>query len=141
MRTVKEVVAEDAKVFSTLDETSGFWTLKLDEESSNLTTFQTPQGRYRCLCAPFGIKSIPEIYQRVMTEIFQNIGDDNVIVDDIIVSGEDMQQHDNRLRKVFQKVKEYNVNLNSAKCQLRKEEVNYVGHIISKDDLKSDPEK
>ena len=62
MKTVEEIVAEmpNAKIFSTLDAISGFWTLKLDEERSELTTFQTPFGRYRFLCAPFGIKSIPE---------------------------------------------------------------------------------
>ena len=93
MRTVEEVVAEmsNAKVCSTLNATSGFWTLKLDEESSKLTTFQTPYGRYRFLRAPFGIKSIPEIYQRVMTEMLQDIEGANVIVDDIIVWAEDMQ--------------------------------------------------
>ena len=93
MRTVEEVVAEmsNAKVFSTLNATSGFWTLKLHEESSKLTTFQTPYGRYRFLRAPFGIKSIPEIYQRVMTEMLQDTEGANVIVDDIIVWGEDMQ--------------------------------------------------
>ena len=143
MKTVEEIVAEmpNAKIFSTLDVTSGFWTLKLDEESSKLTTFQTPFGRYRFLRAPFGIKSIPEMYQRVMTDMIQDIEGTQVIVDDILVWGQDMQQHDERLKRVFDRIKENNIKLNEKKCQFRKEEVSYVGHRISKDGLKVDPEK
>jgi hypothetical protein len=42
----------------------GFWHVHLDEESSYLTTFNTPFGRYRWLRMPFGITSAPEEYQR-----------------------------------------------------------------------------
>ena len=130
----------NAKIFSTLDATSGFWTLKLDEESSKLTTFQKPYGRYRFLRAPFGIKSIPEIYQRVMTEMIDIVGA-RVIVDDILVWGENMEQHNERLKRVLDRVKQNSLKLNLSKCQLRKEEFSYVGHRIRKDGLKVDPEK
>ncbi|CAC5365064.1 unnamed protein product [Mytilus coruscus] len=83
-----EVVANipNAKVFSKKDATSGFWQLKLDEDSSKLTCFNTSFGRYRFLRAPFGIKSIPVIFQRVMTEIMENIEGAEVIADGILIS-------------------------------------------------------
>ena len=48
MMTIEEVVAgmPQAKVFSVLDATSGYWQVKLDETSSKLCTFNTPYGRY-----------------------------------------------------------------------------------------------
>ncbi|VDI61501.1 Hypothetical predicted protein [Mytilus galloprovincialis] len=52
-----------AKVFSVVDAKNGFWHVKLDEESSLLTTFNTPFGRYRWLRMPFGLSSAPEEYQ------------------------------------------------------------------------------
>ena len=44
-----------AKVFSVLDAKNGFWHVKLDKESSYLTTFHTPFARYRWCRMPFGV--------------------------------------------------------------------------------------
>jgi hypothetical protein len=49
-----------AKIFSVVDAKNGFWHVELDDESSYLTTFNTPFGRYRWLRMPFGISSAPE---------------------------------------------------------------------------------
>ena len=61
--TVEEIVAEipDATVFTVLDAKCGYLQMKLDYESSLLTTVNTPIGRYRWLKLPFGIKSAPEM--------------------------------------------------------------------------------
>jgi hypothetical protein len=64
MKTIEDVVAgmPEAKVFSVLNATSGYWQMKLNEESSKLCTFNTPFGRYRFTRLPFGIKSAPEVF-------------------------------------------------------------------------------
>lgn len=66
MPTVDELLPElsNAKVFTTVDAKCGFWQISLDEESSRLTTFWTPFGRYRWLRMPFGISPAPEIFQK-----------------------------------------------------------------------------
>ena len=53
-----------SSVYTTLDAASGLWQIALDEESSKLTTFITPNGRYYFKRLPFGITSAPEIFQR-----------------------------------------------------------------------------
>ena len=73
----------DAKVFTVLDAKSGYLQMKLDYESSLLTTMNTPIGRYRWLKLPFGIKSAPEMYQRTMNEMFEGIDHVYAIMDDI----------------------------------------------------------
>ena len=70
---VEEVVAlfPGAKVLSILDAKSGFLQIKLDYESSLLTTFNTPQGRYRWMRLLFGVKSAPEIFQKAMDRMLE----------------------------------------------------------------------
>lgn len=65
----------------------------------------------------------------------------HVIVDDILIWDETMEQHGERLKQVLDRAKQNNLKRNLNKCQLRKEVVEYVGHKISKDGLKVEPEK
>ncbi|XP_052792117.1 uncharacterized protein LOC128226273 [Mya arenaria] len=110
MKTIEEVVAEmpEAKVFSTIDATSGFWQLNLDTESSKLTKFNTP---------------------------FIDI--DSCV----LLWGRDEKEHDERLSAVLKRAEEWNLKLSEKKCQFRKDEEEYVGHKITKERLKPDPEK
>ena len=64
--TRDEIMAQfsNARVFSKLDASQGFWQMKLSKESSYLTTFNTPFGRYRYTRLPYGIKSAPEVYHK-----------------------------------------------------------------------------
>ena len=66
--TIEQVVARlnKAKVFTVLDAKAGFWHAKFDQQSSYLTTFNTPFGMYRWLRMPFGISSAPEVWQQRM---------------------------------------------------------------------------
>ena len=75
LRKVEEVasILSEATVFSTLDATSGFYQIRLAEESTLLTTFNTPFGRFKFERLPFGLVSAPEIFQRAITEMFEDI--------------------------------------------------------------------
>ena len=52
-------------LFSKLDAKQGYWNVKLDEESTLLTTFNTHKGRYKFLCMPFGLKISQDIFQKI----------------------------------------------------------------------------
>ena len=75
LKTREEVAASlsEAKVFSTLEATSEFYQIRLAQESTWLTTFNTTFGRYKFERLPFGLVSAPEIFQRAGTEIFEDI--------------------------------------------------------------------
>ena len=89
--TIEEVATRlhGAKVymFTVLDVACGFWHVSLDEQSSFLTTFNTPLGRYRWKWMPFKIKSAPEIFQRKMHELIEGLNGVQVIADDFVVVG------------------------------------------------------
>ncbi len=143
IKTIEEVIStiEDAKVFSCLDAKSGFLQLKLDDESSQLTTFNTPDGRYRWLRLPFGIRSAPEIYQRVMDTMLEDIPNATAIMDDILVTGKDEKHHDKTMHKVVERATEWNLKLNLEKCRIKQSSVPYIGHLITAEGLRPDLEK
>ena len=133
MRTVEEIVARipNARVFSVLDASSGFWQVRLDRKSARLCTFNTLFGRYMFTRLPFGISSTQD-------EMFEDIEGVEVVVDDLLIWGETEEQHDSRLEKVAE---HRNLKLNKDKSQIKRKEISYVGHIIGKDGLKPDPKK
>lgn len=137
----------NAKVFSICDISSGFWHVVLDEESSRLTTFATPQGRFRWKRLPFGIAPAPEIFQARLDAAIAGLEGVSTIVDDMVIwgAGETIEQaeehHDRNLAALMQRCRERNIKLNPDKFQFRVPEVAYVGHRLSGNGLASDPAK
>ena len=142
MKTVDEVASrlQGANTFSILDAKSGFWQLKLDEESSLLCTFNTPIGRYRFTRLPFGVKCAPEIFQRTMDQMVEDLDGVEVIMDDVIIAGDDTT-HEERLLKFLERASKKGLKLNKEKCKIRQREVPYVGHLLTAEGLKIDPQK
>jgi len=76
-----------AKVFSTVDLRSGFWYCVLADESSLLTTFNTPYGRYRWLRLHFGLSVSPEIFQKSVNQTLEGLEGVLNIADEILIYG------------------------------------------------------
>ena len=80
--------------FSVLDASSRYWQVQLDPESARLCTFNIPFRRYKFKCLPFGLSSAPDVFQKVMSEMFEDNEGEEVVVDDILVWGTTEEQHD-----------------------------------------------
>jgi len=149
MPTLDELLPKlsKAKVFSTLDAKDGFYQVGLDENSSLKTTFWTPFGRYKYLRLPFGINLAPEEFECKLHEKLDGLPGVEVIRDDILVMGfgetedEANRNHDENLLRLLEQARKANLRLNSSKINLRKSEVRFMGHLITKEGLQPDPEK
>ena len=130
-----------AQYFTVLDATSGYWAMPLSKESSILTTFQTPYRRYRYLRMPFGICSAQELFQKKMDRIFEALSGVHIIVDDILVAGSTVEEHDDRLRATLATARKNGIKFNPKKKQRCSTEVKFFGEMLTKDGLKPDPEK
>ena len=143
MQTLEDVTTRltGAKYFSTLDITHAYWSVKLDEESSYLTTFSTPFGRWRFLRLPFGIKSSQDIFQQKVDQIFEGLTGVTSIVDDILVFGTTREEHNRNLCAVLERARAKGVRFNPDKMRVCVTEVPFFGHLITAQGLKADPEK
>ncbi len=127
-----ELVA--STVYSTLDASSGFWQLPLDPESSKLTTFLSPFGRFCFRRLPFGITSAPEIYQRRMERLLEGLTGVKTVMDDILVYG-------NKGNHEARRIRSSGLKLNKDKCHLQRSKVEYFGHELSKDGVHAQSSK
>ncbi|XP_027869193.1 uncharacterized protein K02A2.6-like [Xiphophorus couchianus] len=120
----------------------GFWQIPLTEDTAKYTTFITPFGRYYFKRLPFGIASAPEHFQnRMVTEVTEGFEGVVCHMDDVLVWGRTQEEHDARLYTVLGKIQEAGITLNIDKCDLSKQSVTFLGHIISVNGVSPDPNK
>ena len=141
--TQQEIIGRlaGAKYFSKLDAKSGFWQLQLDDESSHLTTFNTPFGRYRFTVFPFGVVFAQEVFHRPIHEKFNDIEGCETDIDDILVWGRTIEEHDQRLEQVLDRAKKIGLTLSADKCEFRRKEITYLGETLTQDGLRPDENK
>ena len=136
-----------ARVFSTVDTKNGFWHVELDDDSSRLTTFNSPFGRFCWRCLPFGLCSAPEEFQERLNHALEGLKGVLTIHDDILVFGEGsteeeaLADHDNNFHSLMHRCREKNIKLSRDKVKLRRKEVPFMGHVISEEGLRADPDK
>ena len=149
MKTIEDVLPDlsKAKVFSVVDVKDGYWHVKLDEQSSYLTCFNSAFGRFRWLRMPFGLKTSAEEFQRRLEQSLEDLPGICCIADDILIFGEGdtekdaIEDHNKKLHTLMQRCQEKNIKLNQKKAKLLMKEVKFMGHVISSEGLKPDPAK
>lgn len=131
-----------ARYFSTLDMTSSFHQIPLDNVSRKLTAFSTNKGHYQFKRLPFGLKISTNSFQRMLSIALSGLSESAFLyVDDIIVFGKSLQEHNRNLEKVLARLRAHNLKLNPAKCKFLKTEVTYLGHLITDKGVTTDPSK
>ncbi|KAK2721756.1 hypothetical protein QYM36_003912 [Artemia franciscana] len=143
MPTVDEAILRHtgAKFFAKLDARYGYWSLVLDKESSQLTTFNTPYGYYKFKRMPFGLISAQDEFQCRMEEVFEGIQGFSVTADDIIISGKTIEENDASVRSALIRARENGVRLNFQNCVFKCNSIPYFGHVISENGIHPDLQK
>ena len=116
----------------------------MTEDSKPLTAFTVgPLGLYECVRMPFGLSNAPAMFQCLMETCLEEMHLKWCIIylDDIIVFSRTLEVCIERLRDVFSKLAATGLRLKPSKCEFFKSKINYLGHIVSKDSIKTDPKK
>ena len=132
------------KYFSKLDLRSGYWQVEVAEEDKCKTAFQVGTlGFYEFNRMPFGLCNAPATFQRLMERCMgdMNLRDCLIYLDDIVVFSSTFEEHIERLEAVFRRLQTNNLKLKASKCEFFKREVTYLGHVVSKEGISTDPAK
>ena len=95
----------------------------------------------------FGLTSSPEEFQRRLLLILDGLDGIFIVAEDILIIGrsetdeEARHDHDKNLDRLLQRAREQNLRLNKAKMRLHLTEIKYIGHVLSIEGVKADPEK
>lgn len=132
-----------SKYFTTLDLASGFHQIKMSPKDQAKTAFSVPLGHYEYTRMPFGLKNAPATFQRLMNNVLVGLQGLKcfVYLDDIVVYGSSLQDHNMKLKEVFDRLSQHNLKLQPDKCEFLKKEVMYLGHLITQNGVKPDPKK
>lgn len=133
----------DKKVFCCLDLANSYHQIKINESSRPLTGFVTQDGHYQYRMMSFGLCNAPSIFQRAMNQILGPVVHKcaEVYIDDVIVWGVNKEECLRNLRKVLELIDAAGVKLKRSKCSFLTETVNYLGHEISRGEIRPSPQK
>ncbi|GFW81998.1 retrovirus-related Pol polyprotein from transposon 17.6 [Trichonephila clavipes] len=129
--------------FSSMDLRSGYWQIEIDEADREKTAFITPEGLYEFKVMPFGLCNAPATFERMMDNLLRHFKWTMCLcyLDDIIVFSETFEDHLIRLRLVQKCLQEAGLKLNSKKCLFAAQEVKILGHLVSSNGVRPDPDK
>ena len=143
MPTVEEVMHEFTNLhyFTKLNAHHGYWSIVLDEESSLLTTFNSPFGRYHFLHLPFGLVCSQDIFQKKMDQFLEECPGCIGIANDITVHGCTEAEHDAHLQNLMKVAHKYGVVFNPQKTNVKAPAINFFGCLYNANGIHQDPEK
>ena len=135
----------ESEYFSTIDLAAGFWQIRMHPSAKEKTAFVTPQGLYEFRVMPFGLTNAPGVFQRLMQQVIMGLNPTSspdfvsVYLDDILVFSRSLEDHLNHLRMVITRLVEVGLKLKPTKCHFARRELEYLGHVVTRDGLKTNP--
>ena len=132
-----------SRYFSTLDLESGYHQVEIEECDREKTGFSTSYAHYEFTRMPFGLAGAPMTFQRLMNHVLTGLQglECFVYLDDIVVYGGNLAEHEARLRKVLQRLRQHNLKVKSQKCNFLRREIVYLGHKCTPQGCLPDPSK
>jgi hypothetical protein len=132
-----------SKKISILDRFSGYNQIMVHPDDQEKTTFTTPWDTFMYAKMPFGFMNAGETFQRAMDIAFDDEKDKFIVIylDDITVFSYSDDEHLKHLRRVFQKCRKFGISLNPKKSNFGMQEGKLLGHVISKEGIKIDPNR
>ncbi|CAK1600321.1 unnamed protein product [Parnassius mnemosyne] len=135
----------DAKYLTSIDLSAAYWQIPYDsEQSADKTAFTVPRrGLFRFNVMSFGLVSASSTMQRLMDRLFGPEFNNKVFCfqDDIIIISSTFSEHVQLLHKVYAKLRDANLTINMDKSIFCRRELKYLGYVVDKHGLRTDPGK
>ena len=132
-----------SKIFSTLDSCGAYHAVTIHPGSRDFTSFIAPQGLFRFKKLPFGLCNAGVCYSRLVDialNIFKTQEFALGYLDDIICKSPDVESHVGHLTTLLEMHAHFGLKINLSKCEICRYQVKYLGHVVSAEGIKMDPD-
>ncbi|XP_077531154.1 uncharacterized protein LOC144143244 [Haemaphysalis longicornis] len=123
-------LAGKKKFFSKFDFTKGYWQVPMTADSREKTAFSSLSGLYHFRYMPFGIKTAPAVFARLMRAVLGGLKNVHHYFDDVIVATDTWQEHLETLRQVFERIKTAKLTIKPSKREIGERTISFLGHHI-----------
>ena len=134
---------KDAQIFTKLDLKDGFHLIRIRQGDEWKTAFRTCYGLYEYKVMPFGLVNAPATFQTMMNEILREFLDNGVVVyiDDILIYSKDPENHTTLVRKVSQRLRDFQIAISLKKSVFHVKTVDFLGYVVATDGVTMNEKK
>ncbi|RYP44155.1 hypothetical protein DL768_009354 [Monosporascus sp. mg162] len=132
-----------AVIYTKLDLKDAYHRLRIREGDEWKTAFRTKYGHFEYLVMPFGLANAPASFQNYINRALAGLVDTICIVylDDILIYSRDEAEHQQHVRSVLERLRQWGLYANPDKCVFHTKKVTFLGFVISPEGISMDPEK
>ena len=118
-------------VFTKLDLVKGYYQVPMHPADIPKTCVITPFGAWEWLFMPFGLRNAGNTFQRMIDRVADGFEFCFIYLDDVLVASRDLPQHLVHLRRVLERLRDFGLVINPAKCDFAAGSVSFLGHQVS----------
>ena len=126
----------NARIFTKLDMSKGYYQISLTDRSKPFTSFITPFGLFQWNVMSFGLVNAPATFNRMMNTLFGHRDDVIFYLDDICIFSNSWEEHLKSSKDIFQILRDNNLTIKPTKIEIGLEEITFLGHKIAGNSIK-----
>ena len=132
-----------SQLFTNIDLKDAFNQMRIKEGDKWKTAFKTRYGTFEYLVMLFGLTNAPATFQKYINWVLSEELDQEGVafVDNILVTGHDQVTHREKVQKILIKLYRAGLRARLAKCQFEVPRVEFLGYVVSKEGVSTDPKK
>ena len=137
-------VLAKSRWYTKIDLYTGYFQILMSECSRHLTAFTCEWGLFEFLVMPMGLTNAPATFQRSMNKVLKKFIEAGFVVvylDDILIHSADLIEHLKHVELVINELKLNQLSVKIKKCEIAKQEVTFLGHVITNGTIRPDMAK